>query len=95
MSGFRGSVPASISAEIDAGTDPLNPDTDGDGLDDSTEVGLGTNPLHEDTDLDGYSDAEEVELGTDPLDASDPGTFGPDGAWIGGGYSCSSALLQL
>ena len=79
-------------AEVDIGTDPLDPDTDDDGLDDSTEVGLGTNPLHPDTDLDGYTDAEEVELGTDPLDADDPGTFGPDGAWIGGGLlSCSAA----
>lgn len=32
-------------AEIEAGTDPLNPDSDGDGVSDLIEVGAGTDPL--------------------------------------------------
>lgn len=35
---------------VDAGeTDPLNPDTDGDGINDGDEISLGTNPLAEET----------------------------------------------
>jgi hypothetical protein len=50
------------------GTDPDNPDTDGDGLLDGEEVLLGTSPLHPDTDGDGLSDYDEVRrYGTDPL----------------------------
>lgn len=54
-------------------TDPLNPDTDFDGLKDGAEVlTYGTNPLDPDTDKGGVSDGHEViEDGTDPLDASD------------------------
>ena len=51
------------------GTDPYNPDTDGDGLTDGEEVKIyKTNPLHPDTDLDGLSDGAEVHLhGTSPV----------------------------
>lgn len=50
------------------GTDPENPDTDGDGLSDREEVKIyHTDPLHEDTDLDGYLDGPEVEHGYNPL----------------------------
>lgn len=61
------------------GTDPENPDTDGDGLTDYEEVYItGTDPLKYDTDDNGINDAdddsdndglsnrEEIELGTDP-----------------------------
>jgi hypothetical protein len=49
------------------GTDPFNPDTDGDGLFDYEEVHTwGTDPLNPDTDGDGYSDGDEVEGGYDP-----------------------------
>ena len=43
------------------GTDPLNPDTDGDGLTDGTEVNgeNATDPLDSDSDDDGLSDGEE------------------------------------
>ena len=41
-------------------TDPLNPDTDGDGLTDGQEATLGTNPVFEDTDGDGLTDGDEV-----------------------------------
>ena len=44
------------------GTDPLNPDSDGDGLSDQEEVDLGTNPLNTDTDNDGLNDADETIL---------------------------------
>ncbi len=56
-----------------APTDPLNPDSDMDGLKDGAEVlAYGTDPLDPDTDKGGVSDGHEViEDGTDPLDASD------------------------
>ena len=54
--------------EAQWGTDPLNPDSDGDGLYDGDEVYVyGTNPLNADTDGDGYSDYTEVmEMLTNP-----------------------------
>jgi hypothetical protein len=55
--------------EYQAGTDPNNPDTDGDGLSDGDEVHVyHTNPLLWDTDGDGISDGVEVRTGSDPLD---------------------------
>ncbi len=50
------------------GTDPENPDTDGDGLKDGEEVNTYlTNPLNPDTDADGLKDGEEVlKYKTDP-----------------------------
>ena len=49
------------------GTDPLNPDTDGDGLTDDEEYEVyGTDPLKTDTDDDRLTDAEEVAKNTDP-----------------------------
>ncbi len=54
--------------EFLAGTDPENPDTDGDTLSDGREVNeTGTNPLLADTDGDALSDADEVDVYmTDP-----------------------------
>jgi len=50
------------------GTDPFEPDSDGDGLYDREEVKVyHTNPLNPDTDGDGYLDGEEVENGYNPL----------------------------
>lgn len=50
------------------GTDPANPDTDGDGLLDKDEVFMyRTNPLISDTDGDGLSDGYEADRGTNPL----------------------------
>ncbi|MBN1511108.1 MAG: hypothetical protein JXB13_03770, partial [Phycisphaerae bacterium] len=47
--------------ELAAGTDPLNPDTDGDGLTDGDEVlSVGTDPLDPDTDDDGVSDGDDI-----------------------------------
>src|SRR5262249_60793719 len=54
-------------------TNPLNPDSDGDGLSDAEEIRLGTNPLNPDTDGDGIPDGIEVKLGLNPL-VPDPTT---------------------
>ena len=59
------------------GTDPLNPDTDGDGLTDGEEVLIyGTDPLKYSTDGSGISDSWKVKYGLNLLDpnvaADDP-----------------------
>src|SRR3990170_4227969 len=55
--------------EKEIGTDPENPDTDGDGLKDGEEVNnYKSNPLNADTDGDGLKDGDEVnKYKTDPL----------------------------
>jgi len=54
--------------ERELGTNPLNSDTDNDGLSDGDEVLIWkTNPLNPDTDGDGYLDGEEVRNGYNPL----------------------------
>lgn len=66
--------------EQSLGTDPLNPDTDDDTLNDGYEVNiLKTNPLSKDTDGDGLEDDSEVKLGTNPLLADSDGDGKPDG----------------
>ena len=53
------------------GTDPLNADTDADGLTDGAEVNTyHTNPLLADTDGDGIDDGFEVAMGTSPTDSA-------------------------
>ena len=54
--------------EKEIGTDPENPDTDGDGLKDGEEVNTHkSNPLNADSDGDGLKDGEEVnKLSTNP-----------------------------
>jgi 3',5'-cyclic AMP phosphodiesterase CpdA len=67
-----------ISSELKHGTDPLNPDTDEDGLLDGWEVAAGINPLDSsgpngkdgDPDSDGFPNHAEQIAGTDPNDAS-------------------------
>ncbi len=50
------------------GTNPLNSDTDGDGLLDKDEIFLyKTKPLNSDTEGDGYLDGYEVDRGENPL----------------------------
>lgn len=57
-----------VSDEETAGSDPRNPDTDGDGLSDGDEMNIhGTDPLLADTDGDSQSDASELAAGTNPL----------------------------
>lgn len=57
------------------GTDPFNPDTDGDGLSDGEEYWiLFTDPLNPDTDYDGLKDGAEVHVyRTDPLNPDTDG----------------------
>ena len=57
-------------AELGLGTNPLDSDSDGDGLDDGEEVNTYlTDPLDSDSDDDTLSDGDEISAGTDPLDA--------------------------
>lgn len=67
--------------EDEIGSDPFNPDTDGDELSDGLEVfDFETDPLDPDTDGDELADGQEVfEYGTDPLN---PDTD-EDGLWDG------------
>jgi hypothetical protein len=44
------------------GTNPLIPDTDGDGATDGQEATDGTNPLSPDTDGDGVTDGQEAQM---------------------------------
>ncbi len=69
--------------EVALGTNPVNPDTDADGLSDWVEVhdGLCTDPLNADTDGDGLSDGHgEAAAGTDPCNADTDGDGLSDGA---------------
>ncbi len=67
--------------EKQIGTDPNNPDTDGDGLNDGEEyLTYKTDPLNPDTDGDGLTDGNEVhKYKTDPLKADTDGDGLSDG----------------
>ena len=59
-------------------TDPLNPDSDGDGLKDGEEVNThNTNPLNQDSDGDGMNDKVEIDAGRDPNDPADASANNP------------------
>lgn len=66
-------------------TNPANPDTDDDKLNDGDEVDAGTSPFQKDTDGDGLSDAWEHRYGLDPLSAD--GVNGADGDFDGDGLA--------
>jgi hypothetical protein len=69
------------AGEVAAGTDPLDPDTDDDGLLDGEEAFVwNTDPRSPDTDGGGTPDGEEIALATDPLDPADDCQFSPDPA---------------
>lgn len=54
--------------ERELGTDPKNPDSDGDGLADGDEINIyGSDPLLFDTDADTYDDGQEAANGFSPL----------------------------
>ena len=73
--------------EADNGTDPKNPDTDGDGLNDGDEVHkYHTDPTKPDTDGDGLDDGLEVKIGTDPLKIDTDGDGVSDGIEVVGTY---------
>ncbi|MEM2240571.1 MAG: hypothetical protein QXL27_09790 [Candidatus Bathyarchaeia archaeon] len=67
--------------ELRYGTDPSNPDTDGDGLKDGDEIKTyGTSPVSYDTDRDGLSDGSEVlTYKTNPLSYDSDGDGLSDG----------------
>lgn len=71
--------PATVEFLLGYGTDPQNPDTDGDGLTDGQEVSLGTDPRDADTDKDGLSDGFEVSIGTNPCQPDTDGDGMNDG----------------
>jgi hypothetical protein len=53
--------------EVAAGTNPIEADTDHDGLNDYEELKVWrTNPLNPDTDGDGFPDGQEVQNGYNP-----------------------------
>ena len=68
-----------LTYHIGFGTDPLDSDTDGDGLSDAEEVLLGTDPLDSDTDGDGLRDGDEILAETDPFDPDSDGDLLSDG----------------
>jgi hypothetical protein len=68
-----------IFQEYQYGTDPRNPDTNGDGIPDGLEVRLGLNPANFDMDSDGVSNAQELLNGTDPFNPDTDGDGHPDG----------------
>jgi hypothetical protein len=76
--------------QTDTGTDPNNPDTDGDGMPDGWEVGNSLNPLADDSSLDadgdGLSNLDEHLRGTDPLVADTDGDGYTDGIEVAQGY---------
>ena len=53
--------------EVTGGTDPLNPDSDGDGILDGTEIGM-TEPVSDDTDPTVFVPDLDPNTTTDPLD---------------------------
>ncbi len=77
----------SNAQEATEGTDPENPDTDNDGLNDGQEVNqFGTNPRQQDTDGDTLSDGDEVnEHGTSPTNPDTDGDGVPDGVEVNNG----------
>ncbi len=70
--------------EKEIGTDPENPDTDADGLNDGDEVNTyNSNPLNADTDGDGLKDGEETnKYKTSPILADTDGDGLNDGAEV-------------
>ncbi len=73
--------------EDQLGTDPNNPDTDGDGINDGDEVNdTGTDPNDDDSDDDGLTDGDEVNnTGTDPNNPDTDGGGDNDGDEVNNG----------
>ncbi len=65
------------------GTNPNDPDSDDDGLEDGAEINSGTDPLNSDSDGDGLGDGDEVNVhATNPLAVDTDGDELDDGAEI-------------
>jgi len=85
-----------VKVQVNATTDPLDSDSDNDGLSDGEEVNFGeygwyTNPRDSDSDNDGISDLNEI-LGNTPCghildpskaDTDDDGTYDANDLWFG------------
>lgn len=63
---FPSSRLLSYLLEIGYPSDPLNPDSDADGLNDGFEHERGLNPIDPDSDDDTFPDLREFQIGTDP-----------------------------
>jgi parallel beta-helix repeat protein len=71
-------------------SDPNDPDSDDDGLQDGDEVHVyGTDPADADTDNDGLSDGDEISAGTEPLD------WDTDDDGMGDGWEVAHGLNPL
>ena len=100
----------SNAEEYAALTNPVEPDSDRDGLQDGVEINVHlTSPLDPDSDADGHSDMEEISSGTNPSDATRfPGwyeqslnyqdsvsTLKTTGGWVGAsGFTAFQAVGQ-
>ncbi|MFP6885470.1 MAG: PEP-CTERM sorting domain-containing protein, partial [Roseibacillus sp.] len=74
-----------FASETDTGTDPLDADSDGDGLVDGAEASANpfvTDPNKQDTDEDGVNDDTEISGGSDPTDPTDVPAGGGGGGVI-------------
>ena len=69
----------STRRELDLGTDPLNPDTNGDGISDGSAVASGLSATNPDMDGDGVANALERQRGSDPFMADTDGDGCLDG----------------
>jgi predicted outer membrane repeat protein len=78
-------------------SDPNNPDTDGDGLNDLEEFKRGTDPRKVDTDGDGLTDSEEINRWkTSPISVDTDGDCrGPSGALIPNSNLFDGAELKI
>jgi hypothetical protein len=68
------------AAEYRFGTDPLNADSNGDGISDGAAAGTGRSPTSADVDGDGLSNAAELQAGTDVFRPDTDGDGVLDGA---------------
>ncbi|MEW6536816.1 MAG: RHS repeat-associated core domain-containing protein [Candidatus Auribacterota bacterium] len=75
-------------------SDPLHPDSDGDGLFDSDEISIGTDPYNSDTDSDGIPDGWEVNYCFNPLSQSDS-SFDSDNDGLGNDEEYDSGTNPL
>ena len=86
-----------FSYHLGTGTDPMNPDTDGDGLLDGWELAYGMDPAvnnsgdsrlapDADPDHDGLTNRRECELGTDPFQPDSDGDGLDDGWEVAHGF---------
>jgi hypothetical protein len=78
--------------EAALGTDPNNPDSDGDGVQDGGELNAGTDPLNPDTDSDGFTDREELDLQSDPLDPNSVPVPTESNSMVVTAYNCPAGF---